>query len=861
MTEKLDFNDIQTGTTNIPKISSISESLSLMTTDFTKKYTHFSSTSEMSEQTSTDQTTLRILSTEHLTPIPSDSTLSAEHINYSTEPTEIVSNDYSTSIGETTLSTDLPNRYSQFSTSTTQELDEEKSTFASTFSTEDSTEYLHSSISTGTSLEATRMTSPFDLVQSTFLSSEKSSTIDSTSSSYETSTILIENSTPFFNINNEHTTVQSLSTDVESISLDTTLSTTSEYLSDVTVPHFSTPLDLSTSQINDMIISTNPLETTSIQNQFHSSTIESSSNNISDDLYDGSPMTTDSSINPVQTSTSSITVTDFIDKETEDGINQMHSSPMLVEVNVSSTLHSSSPFILSSTTFIPSPSSQSPPSLHPSFVYSSPTSTELNRLLLSKHFSETTTMSTPFTTLSSSISTLQTTDLATTSDVPEQSSMITLSSSPLITSYPDYTSSVTYAMSSESTTTDYPMLSTTIISSTILDSTTTVQTEEPSTTTDYEMLTTTIVSSTILDSTTTVQTDEPSTLLLKTTDDEETSAITDSLPFETISGSSITDGYPDEYTSTQSSLEIASTIFPDIYTFQTEHPTPVIIPPKPPSNRPPRRKTSESTTSSTTTPTTTTKNPYRTRKQKTTSLILPSSTTTTTTTTTTTSTALVQITSIFEEFSTSSPIPFRHSKLNSLQQQQVIVIKPSLNTNSSNILLSNELLDTLINSITNSSNEKFIIFNLVDLPPSSWNISLNTNQSVLLDIVLPPALYPSSLNTTTNLTITNVDANRFATNIFGVPLHLQVDQIQTKQFSLAMNLTNNHSNQSLSDVVIGHIRSEQFELNITKSDNMNLHVQQVDSETAELFFDSKFCTNESNLQINLNISKNGKLNS
>ena len=73
-----------------------------------------------------------------------------------------------------------------------------------------------------------------------------------------------------------------------------------------------------------------------------------------------------------------------------------------------------------------------------------------------------------------------------------------------------------------------------------------------------------------------------------------------------------------------------------------------------------------------------------------------------------------------------------------------------------------------------------------------------------------------------------------------------------------MNLAHNQTNQSLSDVVIGHIKSEQFELNITKSDNMNIHVEQVDSETAELFFDSQFCTNESNLQINLNISKNGK---
>jgi hypothetical protein len=88
-------------------------------------------------------------------------------------------------------------------------------------------------------------------------------------------------------------------------------------------------------------------------------------------------------------------------------------------------------------------------------------------------------------------------------------------------------------------------------------------------------------------------------------------------------------------------------------------------------------------------------------------------------------------------------------------------------------------------------------------------------------------------------------------------VNLQVDQIQVKEFSLAMNLTNNQTNQSLSDVVIGHVKSERFQLDITKSDNMNIHIEQVDSETAELFFDSQFCTNETNLQINLNLSKNG----
>ena len=74
--------------------------------------------------------------------------------------------------------------------------------------------------------------------------------------------------------------------------------------------------------------------------------------------------------------------------------------------------------------------------------------------------------------------------------------------------------------------------------------------------------------------------------------------------------------------------------------------------------------------------------------------------------------------------------------------------------------------------------------------------------------------------------------------------------------------TNNDGNRTtkhFSDVIIGHVRSEQFELNLTKSDNMHVHVQQVDSATAELFLDSNFCTNESSLEINLNLSKNGKI--
>jgi hypothetical protein len=147
----------------------------------------------------------------------------------------------------------------------------------------------------------------------------------------------------------------------------------------------------------------------------------------------------------------------------------------------------------------------------------------------------------------------------------------------------------------------------------------------------------------------------------------------------------------------------------------------------------------------------------------------------------------------------------------------------------------------------------------MDLPPSSWNLSLDTNDSILLDLALPSSSNPS------NLTFTKILANRLMANIVGFPVNLQIEQINAKQFSLAMNITNNNdlemnnqTNSLTSDVVIGRVKSEQFELNITKSDNMNIHVQQVDSAIAELYFDSEFCTNESSLQINLNLSKNGK---
>jgi hypothetical protein len=551
-----------------------------------------------------------------------------------------------------------------------------------------------------------------------------------------------------------------------------------------------------------------------MENQFHLTTTESSDNNANDDFYTESTMITDSTINP------------FSEKVTEDETTQTYSSSMLVEVDIPSTLHASSLFELSSTNPIFSPaSSQSLLALHSSLAQSSTTSTKLSRLLSSKYFSEiTTTALTPPTTVSSTISTIETTDSVTTSDTTEQSSMTTFAdeSSSLSTSYPDDTSSFTDAISSESTSTEY------VTPSTAIDSTT------------------------MFEPTTTSQTDEPSTVFFETTTEADKELTTsNSPPPETTSVLSTTDEGSTEYTSTETSSQITSTVFPDVYTSKIEYSTLVVTSPKPHSQRPSKRRTSASTTTTTI---------DLSRKQKITRPISSSLTTTTTTTTmTTASTDTSETTTFYPELSTSSPIYFWYPKFNSLQpQQQMIIIKPSLNPNSSNTLLSSELLQALFNSTNNSSNEKLIYFNLANLPPSSWNVSLHTNDSILLGIILPPPSKPLNFDSITNLSIINVDANRFSTSIVGIPINLQVDQIQTKQFSLAMNLTNDQINQSVSDVVMGHIKSEQFELNITKSDNINVHVHQVDSETAELYFDSKFCTNESNLQINLNLSKNGK---
>ena len=84
--------------------------------------------------------------------------------------------------------------------------------------------------------------------------------------------------------------------------------------------------------------------------------------------------------------------------------------------------------------------------------------------------------------------------------------------------------------------------------------------------------------------------------------------------------------------------------------------------------------------------------------------------------------------------------------------------------------------------------------NLSDLPPSSWNLSFQTNQSLLLDITLPS-------------------------------VNLQINEVETKEFSLSMNLTtSNETSHRPSEVILGHVRSEHFQLTLVTTDGINLQV-------------------------------------
>ncbi|CAF3855246.1 unnamed protein product, partial [Rotaria sordida] len=498
--------------------------------------------------------------------------------------------------------------------------------------------------------------------------------------------------------------------------------------------------------------------------------------------------------------------------------------------------------------------------------------------------SEITTMPSYSTIFSSSTSTLQsshefssiqTTNEARTSHI-KQSKLITtladMSSSPPVTTYqPHWTSTITSTLF---LTTNEQLLTTTVdsytsklpeiyieSSSSSSSSLSYVKSTETFTT-NYQSITTTLVPTTNLDSSPTITSDKTSIDSTLTTTNEENLSLSNYQPLETTEtlhlSSLITDQYQEEFTS----LKFASTIVPHVYKskiFSTlEHST---LRTSYPSTSSIATTTITSTTTSTTTTTKTTIHRYRTRKSKTTSWkTQPLSTSSSSPATSTIPSYRTTINTDYK-LRTSTQISTWPSEWNFPKQQETIRIKPSLIKNNSNTLLSNDLLNEIFNNLstsTNSSTEKYIYFNLNNYPPSSWNLSLNSNDNIVLDVILPIS------TSSTNLTFTNIEAKRVVTNIIGKPINLQVDRVQTKQFSLVMNATDNSLNSNrtrsyISDVIIGHVKSEQFELNLTKTDNMHVRVRQVDAATAELYLDSNFCTNESSLEINLNLSQNGTI--
>ena len=104
----------------------------------------------------------------------------------------------------------------------------------------------------------------------------------------------------------------------------------------------------------------------------------------------------------------------------------------------------------------------------------------------------------------------------------------------------------------------------------------------------------------------------------------------------------------------------------------------------------------------------------------------------------------------------------------------------------------------------NFSMKRSILVNLIDYPPSSWNLSFSTNESLLLDIVLPKQNHMLTPTETTNLTFTEIEAHQLSTNIIGFPANLEIEKILTKQFSLTINQINNQTNQIPSDFIRLH---------------------------------------------------------
>ncbi|CAF1943653.1 unnamed protein product [Rotaria magnacalcarata] len=610
--------------------------------------------------------------------------------------------------------------------------------------------------------------------------------------------------------------------------------------------------------------------------------LDDESKSIQDEIIHHKQTSTNATLMTNQTLISNVT-SGYFNQNFKDEMKHESSSAVSVGVNVSSTLRILLPFIISSTTLLSSHRSPLSSPLHHSPAYTSSTRfTKSTLLSSSKLFSGTSTVirkkvttTTTTTTrpsypadFTSSIhilqasnkhSNIQTTDSATTSVIVPSKLMTTPSL--LITSEPYLTSTISSALflktNKQST------------STTVFDTYTTSQLESSSSSsyfkstdlfsTDVQSITATSVPSTKFDSSPIIISDKMPMHSTLPTKLESNVFLFTSQPLKTTDTLHLSSLSTDKYQEKSTSFDVASRSFPSIYKskiFTTLQHTTVDV-----SNSSSKFSLplSIQTTSS---PKTSTRR-HRTRKPKVntwqkapaSTIALP-----------TTSIATSYQTTFNQDYelATSTQLSTDTSERTIFEPEQTFIIKPSFIQNDSTTILSNDILSQLFSNTstsTNSSTERFIYFNLVDLPPSSWDLSLNSNESFVLDLVLPSS---ANSNATSNLTFTNIEATSLSTKIVGAPINLQVDRVQTKHFSLAVNATDSGSNRnrtksSVSDVIIGHVRSEKFELNFTKTDNMNVRVQQVDSATADLYFDSHFCTNESNLEINLNLSQNGTI--
>lgn len=172
----------------------------------------------------------------------------------------------------------------------------------------------------------------------------------------------------------------------------------------------------------------------------------------------------------------------------------------------------------------------------------------------------------------------------------------------------------------------------------------------------------------------------------------------------------------------------------------------------------------------------------------------------------------------------------------------------------------NDIIDAFFRSnltIGKDSLPKTLVIDLNKFPVANWNVSFQTNKSIHLDIILPMLFDSIRSNTVTNLTIKHIQANNFVTTLTGPIVNLYGGDIETRQFSLLFNLSNNQTLDKSSEVIIGHVKTETFQLNITRSNRMNISIEQVDSDMAELFVDDQFCNGANDIDISLNLSMNG----